>query len=186
MRIFGFEATLDLPGRDNIWACFLIIFSAISLAQGLISTDFMFSYRKGDSAIPRQDDLRQIGPFALSTIRTRNDTLVRFTRSDGLKYEISLYELSIPPDAARELISRYDGWPIAYLLINTSNPLRQIWGARAESIELLSYEKSVSYYKIESSGKYSWFISFAACVLWLAISIVDLKRVRKQIIDGEQ
>lgn len=179
MKIFRFDVTLNLPGRDNIWACFLIFFSAISLIRGITSTHWMVSYRKGDVIIPHQVDLKKIGPFAMSTIRTRNDTLLRFANQDGSNYEVSIYGLSISPDAARELVNQYGSRPVAYLLIDYKNPLRQIWGIQVDAIELLSYQKSVSNYRIDSSGQYTWFIYFAVCVLWFLVSIVDLRRIRK-------
>lgn len=179
MQIREFEVRLTLPGRQNIWALFLLIFSIISFVQGIAATHWMASYRKGDSIIPRKDELTRTGPYLMSEIKTRNAVLVGFSSSDGsLKYKEDAYDVTIQARAVMDLINEYSGRPVAYLLIYKNNPMRQIWGIDVNGIEMLSYHGSILAYKSRDSASYSWFWAFFACSIWFLISILNVQRIR--------
>lgn len=163
-----------------MWASFLLLFSILSLIQGVTTTHWMASYRKGDSIIPHKEELIRTGPFLMSEIKTRNAVFVGFATPDGrLKYKGDAYDVAIPARALLEMINEYSGRPVAYLFIYENNPMRQIWGIDVNGIEALSYQGSILDYKIRDSQAYSWFLSFAACMVWFFISIIDVQRVRK-------
>jgi hypothetical protein len=178
MNIRGVNISLNLPGRQNLWALFLLLFSILSLVQGVTTTHWMASLRKGDSIIPHKNELTRIGPFSISEIRTRNSVLVGFA-SPGkpIKYKEEAAGLSIAPNAVKNLIRKYSGQPVAFLLTSKINPMREIWGIDIAGLEVLSYEKAVFYYKVDDSSAYSYFLSSITCAIWLFVSIIELRRI---------
>ncbi|SDR49456.1 hypothetical protein SAMN05443245_6416 [Paraburkholderia fungorum] len=177
MKFLKFEASFDPPGRDNIWASFLAIFAILSLISGVISTHWMLTYRKGDSLIPKLEEIREIGPFVMSETRNRNDTLVRFSGYGGLRYDESIHDLGMAADEVQALIDYHAGDAVAYLSVYPENPFRQIWAIRVDEIEVQSYQRSVSDYRIDESVKYMDFRAFVLAALWFLVSIVKVRRL---------
>lgn len=178
MKIYGFEIGLSLPGKDNVWASFLLLFSVAMLISGISRTHWMVSYRKGDAIIPQEVDLIREGPFVLSEVRTRNAVLAGFSDPyDGrLKYAEDIYDFSIPPSASRNLINGYYGRQFAYLYTYAGNPNRRIWRIDVNGAEIMSYRKAVSDYRVETSVEYGSFWTSAICAVWFLISIIDVRR----------
>lgn len=178
MNFCNVNIRLNLPGRQNLWALFLLLFSILSLVQGVTTTHWMASLRKGDSIIPRKNELTRIGPFLISEIKARHVDLIGFASlGKPMKYKTDAYGLSITSNALKDLIRKYSGQPVAFLLTSKNNPMREIWGIDVAGLEVLSYEKAVSDYKIEASSAYSYFLSSIACVIWFFISIIEFRRI---------
>jgi hypothetical protein len=144
MRLWKFDIKPDPPGRQNIWAVFLIMFSAVALIQGIAQTHWMLIYRVGDSIIPRPDSLTEVGPFSLDKIRTRNSVLVRFIDPDGQPvYQEDLADFGNYSGTVIDLIEESPGRPIAYLNVYKNNPIQQVWSVEISGIKVLSYARAL-------------------------------------------
>jgi len=178
MRIGNFEVKINLPGVHNVWAQIMLFAFILFLAQGIATTHWMASWRRGDSIIPRENELVWDGPYIMSKVKERGHYDVKFSAPGGLvSYQESTYGFDVKPENILGFIDEYARDPVAYLLIYKGNPIKQIWGVRINNYVVQSYKASVAIYRFDDSSNYVSFWIALALFIWFLVSIFDIRKM---------
>ena len=133
-----------------------------------INSDYFVSYRHGDSIIPREDQLIRSGPFVIDTQKTRTSTLINFHMFMGTDLYSELMDNFNHPYDILPLVEMMKNKPVAYLWLYGDNPLRKIWRIEINDETVLSYDRALFEYHVDSRAAFFILkLSLASFVLFL-------------------
>ena len=116
----------------------------------------------------------------MQRVKTRNDTLIRFDPiSGGMKYSEGWTDFD-RPDSILDLTKQLNNQPVAYLWIYPDNPVRQVWKIAINQQMVLSYDRAVLDYRIESNPAFLLEATVANYFMFL-LSMISIDRERAGI-----
>ncbi|WP_139133328.1 hypothetical protein [Pandoraea sp. ISTKB] len=154
--------------------------STVFLITGFTSTHWLADLRFSESIIPSKDELIKIGPLPMSTIHTRNSTIINFfDKTPPTLYQEDIDDFSIHREDVLRILNENKNKPIAYLFVSNKNPIRQIWEIKIDNDDALTYETSLLNYKREVSYGYARFYLSIIFFAWFLISIIEINKIEK-------
>ncbi|MDR3541701.1 MAG: hypothetical protein P4L69_12160 [Desulfosporosinus sp.] len=178
MTLYGFDIQKLSPSlKKNNGACIFLGLALIAFCISILHSGYFRSYCLGDSNIPREDQLVRSGPYTVRTITIRGGTKIGFTSiATGAQYALLDNDFYAPN--FRKLVHYIYYHPNqleAYLWLSEGNPFRKIWEVDISNQIVLSYDRALWDYQLDSDPTF-WFECTVLFFVMFLISMFTITR----------
>lgn len=153
MTLFGFRVQRNPSLKTNPLALVFLILIPITFYTTMAESGYFANYRFGDSIIPKESQLVQSGPYFMQIVNVpHHGAWVRFKpAAGGAEYMQRIINFNNPDERSiSSLVNKLQNKSVAYLWLYPENPLRQVWKIDINRYAVLSYDRAIFDYRIDS------------------------------------
>ncbi|BBP00557.1 hypothetical protein [Sulfuriferula nivalis] len=153
MTLFGFEIQINPSLRTNPLTLVFLGLILIMFYTTMTGSGYFANYRFGDSIIPKESQLVRSGPYFMQVVNVpHRGAWIRFKPvAAGVGYMQRIINFNNPDERSiSSLVDKLHNQPVAYLWLYPDNPLRQVWKVDINQYNVLSYDRAIFVYRIDS------------------------------------